>query len=302
MISRISKLSREALDQIGQLALQNSFLLDDWIPKHSNVEQVVKVLTDTEKPWSVLSADGPLAIFKLGVHEKHANLQGFCPINESAESLQSTISTLRNDIFEMGATQIRVEVSNNIMEPFVMNGFEKESDLVRFSGRPIVMKMMPLLRLSNATDTEIHDLSKLLYQAYEGSKEKKFSSVDTAESSLRKIMRGEQGRYVSDASFVSGVLPNIVSACLITLDGANGAKVAELFTHPLYRARGLATTELAAGMNWLVKNNVDVLTAWIRSSNDVARRLFAKIGLKEDKQLVELVARTYFPGHPKPTG
>jgi predicted GNAT family acetyltransferase len=129
-----------------------------------------------------------------------------------------------------------------------------------------------------------------LYEAYKGSLAKRFSSIEMAESSLRQTMQGEHGAYLADASFVSGALPNIVSACLITLDEANVANVTELFTHPLYRARGLATTELAAGMIWLIKNKVERLRAEIQSSDDVSRRLFGKIGLKEDGQLVELFA------------
>jgi len=103
-------------------------------------------------------------------------------------------------------------------------------------------------------------------------------------------MEGKQGRYLTDASFVSGATPNIVSACLITLGEGNVAKVTELFTHPLYRARGLATTELAAAMNWLIKNKVEALEAVVENSNVVVRRLFTKVGLKEVNQLVELVS------------
>jgi predicted GNAT family acetyltransferase len=130
----------------------------------------------------------------------------------------------------------------------------------------------------------------LLYEAYKGSLAKRFSSIEMVESSLRETMQGLHGTYLAAASFVSGALPNIVSACLITLDEANVANVIELFTHPLYRARGLATTELAAGMNWLIKNKVERLRAEIQSSDDVSRRLFAKIGLKENSQLVDLFA------------
>jgi hypothetical protein len=43
-------------------------------------------------------------------------------------------------------------------------------------------------------------------------------------------------------------------------------------------------------MNWLVKNRIEAFTAWVPSLNDVARRLFSKVGLNEDSQLVELVA------------
>ena len=277
-------------------------LLDDWIPDHSNVENVVKVLRDEKDSWMVLTDDRPLAIFKLHLHEKQAKLQGFCLLDDGTRSLQGTISVLRNEIFEMGAIEVRVEVPKSVSEPFVLNGFEKSRDLVRVSGRPFAMKMMPILRLSNVTKSAIPDLSKVLYQAYEGSSEKKYPSVKTAELALQEIIGGQHGRYASDASFLSGSPLNTVSASLITLGEGNMASVVELFTHPLYRARGFATTELAAGMNWLVQNKVDVLTAWVPNSNDVARRLFAKIGFKEDKQVVELVARDNSSRSSNPTG
>ena len=291
MISKITKLSQEEADRISDLAPKNLMFIEQWIPQHSNPEQVRNVLKNPQDSWSILISDRPLAIFKLDIHEKKANVERFCPIQENAGSLENTISTMQNDLFKMGTTEIRIKVPTSITKQFVDSGFKHVNDFAGFSGKPIQMKMMPILRLSNATERDIPDLSKLLHQAYEGSAEKKFTSVASAEAALLEIMRGKDGRYVPDASFVSGILPNIVSACLITVE-ANMANVAELFTHPLYRARGLATTELAAAMNWLVKNNVEVLTAWVPRSNDVARRLFAKIGLKEDKQLAELVAMT----------
>ena len=289
MISRIAKLPQEELARINDLASENLMFIEQWIPQHSNPEELHKILRNPQDSWSILISDRPLAIFKLDIHEKSANVEQFCPIQESAGSLGSTISTMQNDLLKFGSTEIRIKVPTSISAQFVDRGFKQTGEFVGVSGRPVKMKMMPILKLTNPSEKEIPDMSKLLYDAYKGSADNKYPSVAAAETALLEIMRGKHGRYLADASFLSGGILNLVSACLITVE-RNTANVAELFTHPLYRARGFATTELAAAMNWLLKNNIEVLTAWMPSSNEVIRRLFAKIGFKEDKRLVELVA------------
>lgn len=95
----------------------------------------------------------------------------------------------------------------------------------------------------------------------------------------------------AEASLTSGATQNIVSACFITLPSPTEAHVAQLYTHPLYRARGLATTEVATGMNKLVKRGVQTLTVWLGEDNEIAGRLFAKLGFKLQQKLVEMVSR-----------
>jgi len=290
MITKGAKLPPEAIDQIRNFGFQNFMFLEDWIPRDMDTEKMIGFLRNEGASWSVATTDRPLALFKLDVHDKVASLERFCPVRESTASLQDVISALRSELEKMGTTEIKIQVPRNIVNEFVVKGFREKNEIVRFSGRPTEIKMMPMLRISSATERDIGDLAKLLYEAYSHSADKKFANVESAELSLRDIMRGQHGNYLPDASFVSGTPGNPVSACLITLDPPNEGSVAELFTHPLYRALGFATTELAAGMKWLVKNRIEVLTAWVQGSNDVARRLFAKIGFKEDRRLVELVA------------
>jgi len=81
----------------------------------------------------------------------------------------------------------------------------------------------------------------------------------------------------------------VVSACFIALRSPREALVAELFTHPLYRARGLATIELATAMNRLLKRGVQTLTVRFGEKNEIAGRLFAKLGFKQERKLAEMV-------------
>jgi GNAT superfamily N-acetyltransferase len=291
MITRVSNLPQESLNQTGEFIFQNFTLLQNVIPQHSGAREVTDFLRRERNSWALLSTEHPLALFRFQSIDKRASLQDICPIKESSIALQSVISTLRSDLQKMGTTEVIVKVDKSIAEQFVANGFKEEEELVRFSGRPVQMKMMPLLRLSTIIESDVRDLAKLLHSAYSGEANSRFASVEVAESSLRGIMHDDHGKYLSNASFVSGSPGNLVSACFFTLNSSNEGNVAELFTHPLYRARGLATTEVAAGMNWLIENKIDALTAWIPNSNEVACRLFTKIGLKEDRRLVELVEK-----------
>ncbi len=103
-------------------------------------------------------------------------------------------------------------------------------------------------------------------------------------------MSGTHGFYAANASFVSGTIENPVSACFITLGSPREANVTRLFTHPLYRARGLATSEVATSMNKLLKQGIETLSVWVGGDNEIARRLFTKLGFKEVRKAVELGA------------
>jgi predicted GNAT family acetyltransferase len=105
-------------------------------------------------------------------------------------------------------------------------------------------------------------------------------------------MSGARGTYLPDASYASGAPPNLVSACLLTADLPGEAKIDQLFTHPLYRARGLATLEIAAAMNRLTVSGVSSLNVWNREGNDVIKRLLGKMGFRQQRTVVEMSAGT----------
>jgi predicted GNAT family acetyltransferase len=102
-------------------------------------------------------------------------------------------------------------------------------------------------------------------------------------------MGGVHGTYAAEASLISGANLNVVSACFVTLSSLRQALVAELFTHPLYRARGLATTEVATAMNRSFKRGVQTLAVRFSENNEIASRLFGKLGFRQESRLAEMV-------------
>jgi predicted GNAT family acetyltransferase len=129
-----------------------------------------------------------------------------------------------------------------------------------------------------------------MYEAY-AKTSRAIPDLQSAEELLHNIVGGAFERYLPDASFGSGAYPNIVSACLIVMDSPDQARIAQLFTHPLYRARGLATTEIAFAMNRLSATGVKSLTAWSQEGDDVVKRLLTKMGFAETGRAVEVSAK-----------
>ena len=78
---------------------------------------------------------------------------------------------------------------------------------------------------------------------------------------------------------------------MVTSGESGSATVAYLFTHPLYRARGLATTEIVMGMNSLMKRGVSNLNVWVVDVDLVSRRLFGKLGFSEGRKLNQMQMR-----------
>ena len=246
---------------------------------------VNKALVSSDS-WYVLMADHPVALFNLEASESRASISQICVTNEG--SFDTVVSCLREDLRKMGITDLTAKVASSNAESLTAVGFEKRESYVRFSRVAEQIKMMPILPLTNATRKELPALSRLMYDAY-AKEYGAFSDVQSAESSLRTVMLDKQ--YLSGASFASGTSRNLVSACLLTLSSPGQANIAQLFTHPLYRARGFATTEIAAAMNWLVTSSIPNLVACPREGNDVMKRLLRKMGFREDRRLVELAAR-----------
>ena len=117
----------------------------------------------------------------------------------------------------------------------------------------------------------------MLYEAYLGSN--KYPDAAAAEKRLRSLIF-EKIRDHKQDSFMSKAGDKIVSACLI--ERILGARVSGPFTHPLYRARGLATTELVACMNSLAFAKVPLLRISAAEENEVLLRLLSKLGFAEE--------------------
>lgn len=256
----------------------------------TSAEEVGKAMASLGNSWHVLTSDQPIALFKAEISQPTANISRLC--YGGITSSDSIIENLREDLRRMRITNLQVSVPLDQTDSFLSKGFEQRAVLIRFSRAPIETNMMPILPLMNPTEKEIPALSNLMYEAYSKTKDE-YSDARSTEAVIRGIMSGDLGGYISGASFVSGAFPKIVSACLVTRASPAEANVSRVFTHPLYRARGLATTEIASSMNRLVKEGKGVtrLTVWSSETNDVMQRLLDKMGFAQDRKLVEMTSR-----------
>jgi GNAT superfamily N-acetyltransferase len=287
VLTKASKCSGDIVHSTANMIYDSKEFLKENFAFCSNPREVDSALA-TSDSWFILSSNQPTAVFKLETSGPAATISHLC-LNPT-ETLEAILSGLREELRKIRVTNIVIRANPGDAEHFTANGFERQLSYDRFSRVPEVTKMMPILPLISATQKEIPTLSRLMYDSYSKT-DRGFPDTQSTEKSLRAIMSGSRGPYMPDASFASGTLPNLVSACLVTLDSPGEAKIEQLFTHPLYRARGLATTEIAAAMNRLVASGVQNLTLWNRDGNDVVRRLLNKMGFKKDRTVVEMISR-----------
>ena len=287
MITRTSKASSEILGQTAEFIVENVEYMKAAFPQCSSKAELLSELRKTNEQWNILHLDRPVALFTLQVSDVDAVVDNIClapPI-----SYESFVSNLRLDLKKSRIQSLTLRVPEEMVQTMEKNGFAKRRVIMKFVGPTVETKLMPILPLASPTERDIPALAKLMHESYEKGAEPRLPALAFAERKLHAIMSGLYGVYVAEASFLSGTTINVVSACFVTLISPREALVAELFTHPLYRARGLATTEVATAMNRLVKRDVQTLTVRFSADNEIARRLFAKLGFKEQSKLTEMV-------------
>jgi hypothetical protein len=286
MIAKTSKCSKEILQHVaGFIYGDKEFQIRNFAGCTSETE-IARILA-VSNVWYVQANDRPTALFKLGTFGSNATISEICFNGEN--TVGTICSTMREDLRKTGIGEIAIRVPQEDEGALGPIGFKRRDSYVRFSRVPSEIRMMPILPLMNITQKEIQVLSQLLFDAYSKSAYG-LPDVQSAEKQLRSVMSGGEGKYLSNASFASGAYPNLVSACLITEQSPGEATITQMFTHPLYRARGLATTEITSGMNRLLGSGFRHLAAWNSESNTVVTRLLTKMEFKEDRRVAEYVS------------
>jgi GNAT superfamily N-acetyltransferase len=288
MIRNSSKCPTDVLERVSNLVFKNRDFARENFSLCGNPFEINRVLASSDS-WYVLVDNRPTALFRLEISHPIARISQIC-VN-SDESLERVMSSMRRDLRNMRINSVTVRVPPDDMESLNASGFEKQDSYVRFSRVPAVTEMMTILPLVNVTRKELPLLARLMYDAYAKTNHS-FSDIQSAQKSLQFIMSGSRGEYLSDASYASGAFQNLVSACLLTAGLPGQAEIAQLFTHPLYRARGLATVEIAVALNRLYESGIRRLIVWNREGDEVVRRLPTKLGFGEDRKVVEMAANT----------
>jgi RimJ/RimL family protein N-acetyltransferase len=289
MITRISRAAPDLIQRVADFVFENPTFMRLAFLKCNAKEEVAAALKESGERWNVLVAEKPNAVFSLHTSEASAIVDQFIP--EAPESIDATVTALVSHLKPLKIETITIGVPEDATPKLASVGFEKRNTFVRLSGRVIETKLMQILPLTNPLIRDIPTLAKLMHESFGKNTEMEVQSMTSAEKTLRDIIGGFYGKFMPECSFVSGTAGNPVSACFITYDSPHSASVAELFTHPLYRARGLATTEISTGMNRLLKLGFMTLSIWVSEDNEVAKRLFSKLGFREDGRLVQMTAR-----------
>jgi len=292
MITGISKANPSVLSSVAGIVFESKACLNDAFPECKNIGEIAEALRKSPRPWSVLLTDHPLALFTMHISDTEATLDKFHPLGVG--SVQEVIPPLLKDLEQMKIRTLTLNAPEEFADPLTSMGFQSRGSAVRFSGPITQTTFMPILPLTNPDQKGLLPLAELMRESYAKSKEAtRFADSSLCEKHLREIMTGSRGAFLAEASFISSTpgTGNVVSAALVTSAAPEEAALAELFTHPLYRARGLATTELQSGMNRLAKSGVSRLSAWVAEDHEVMRRLLSKLGLKQDRTRVQ-VTRT----------
>jgi GNAT superfamily N-acetyltransferase len=285
MITRVGKASSELLDRIATLILAN----DDYrVEVFSSTDKatLIAALRKLGPEWTILTQDQTLALFTLTETEGQGVVDHLCL--STPEAITGITSELTKELQKTPITTISITTHHTLAERLMSQGFIANTTLTNFSSHTSETQFMPILPLMNPDNKDIPILAKLMHEAYAKNKTPKYANADAAATRLRRVIQNGDGQFLPDCSFVSGLGGNYVSACFITSSSPGTATISELFTHPLYRARGLATSEIATARNRLAKRNYSTLNVWIDETNDVACRLFTKLGFQEKTKKMTL--------------
>jgi len=287
MITRVGKASSELLDQVAALILTDDDYRGEVFSTSTDKTTLIAALRKLGPEWTILTQDQTLAVFTLTETEGHGVVDHLCL--SLPEGIPSIISELTSRLEKTPhITTISITTRDTLAEGLLSQGFGEKTTRTNFSCHISETQFMPILPLMNPGSKDIPIFAKLMYEAYAKNKISKYANADAAATRLQQLTQNREGQFLPDCSFVSGLGSNYVSACFITSSSPGTATISELFTHPLYRARGLATSEIATARNRLAKRNYSTLNVWIDGTNDVACRLFTKIGFEEKTKKVTL--------------
>ncbi len=283
MITRVDKASSEILDQIANLVLADESYRLESFPTSVDKASLLATFRKLDPQWTILIHEQTLALFVLSEIHGHGSIDHLCL--RTPETITTFASELSKELEKTPITDISLTTNANLAERLVVQGFMKKRSVINFLKQISETQFMPILPLINPKSKDLPILAKLMYEAYAKGRIPKYASSEEAAKRLREIMSNRG--YLAECSFVGGSGGNFVSACFVTSLSDGTANISELFTHPLYRARGLATSEVAMAMNRLAKRNYSKLNVWVDDDNDIACRLFSKVGFEQmDKKVI----------------
>ncbi len=289
MIIPVGRASQTELELAATIALEDKSLYDAFIDCQSKSD-TIEALTGSKIPWHILTTDRPIALFAL--HTNHQSVVVDQLVFSRSERPDQALIILRDELVGKGAETIVIPLVEEAKQNLPKEGFQIHDTLIKFSTKPTVTEFMPILPLTNPSESHVTELTALMNEAYRSKQDSRIPQQSQFENVVRDVFDGRYGTYLRDCSHSSGMQGKTVSACLVTRVSEKRARIVQMFTHPLYRARGLATSEIAMAMNKMANRGISALTAYVPEANVVAVRLFRKLGFAEVQRIVRLSTRS----------
>ena len=171
MITRTSKASSDILGQTAEFIVENGAYMKEAFPQCSNKAELLSELRKTPEQWNILHTDRPVALFTLHLSDVDAVVDKFYPA--PSISYESLVPNLRVDLRKTKIQSLTLRAPEEMVEALEKNGFEKRRFIVKFAGRVIETKLMPILPLVSPTERDLPALAKLMHDSYEKGAESK---------------------------------------------------------------------------------------------------------------------------------
>ena len=118
-----------------------------------------------------------------------------------------------------------------------------------------------------------------MLDAYRGSIDDDGETFVDAQSHVRAILNGEHGDPLLDCSFLALDADWPTSVTIVTLFRGEPL-LAQAFTTPRWKRRGLARALISLSMNALIERGEHVLNLVVTSGNEPAERLYNELGFR----------------------
>ncbi len=181
-----------------------------------------------------------------------------------------------------GGVGISASFEDAYLDDFAALGFRPVFSRMRMEA-PTRRFPAPALPLKPPEEAEIPKLARFFMEVYEGHIEQTFGMHVGSEEDFRGlvtgILRGETGRFMPEASFVTLDGERLTGAVLVTY-WMEGPLVAELGVAPAWRRRGVARALLSAASTRLAALEEARWSLYVTVGNDAAISLYRAFGFE----------------------
>jgi ribosomal protein S18 acetylase RimI-like enzyme len=213
-----------------------------------------------------------------------ASLSGFSIDPSRADLASAAIVKAIDTLRAKGTSRITATFEDRYEPAFAAVGFRPWFSRMRMVA-PVERRPVPEgVRLQPPEETEVPGLTKFFMDVYDGHLEQSFGMHVGPESDWRAyvgaLLKGESGRFMPDASFVSVDDGRLVGAILVT-HWMGDPLVAEVGVAKDRRGKGLGAALLQASMNRLAGVGEARLALFVTVGNDPAIRLYRRLGFEQ---------------------